>query len=149
MAVLNVTKNISTHPLGWVKTALQDGDELGAFPGHSVPALHDLAALYGISAKEIVEGNGVVFDADPIDRWVLDTGGKQLSNGQPVFAKTSVIWLPPNGPRPRAGSRSTAVVKKSTSVWWWVGAGTVLAGAIGYAAWAGKKGKKRHASTVP
>lgn len=100
--------------IDWVKTRLLKGDELGSFKGHEVSPEHDLARLYGVTARQIVEGNGVVFDTAPINAWVLATGGKKLSNGQPVFTENSVILLPPGGPRNAAANAPPK--KKSSTV---------------------------------
>lgn len=89
-----------------VLSHLLDGDELGQLRdvngkplGALVPPSHDLAALYRTTARAIVEANGVRFRTADIDAWVMDTGGKRLSNGQPVFAATSRILLPAGGAR--------------------------------------------------
>ena len=67
----------------FTQTRLQLGDTLAS-----------LAAQYGISAKEIVTGNGVAFTTSAIDAWVIATGGIRLSNGQAVFSGNSTILLP-------------------------------------------------------
>lgn len=88
----------------WAAAHLLDGDELGSTSTRNVVGAHDLARLYGVTAQEIVARNGVQFTSSAIDAWVLRTGGKKLSNGQPVFTARSVILLPIGGPRAPASS---------------------------------------------
>lgn len=136
MAIATIVEG-QPHPLGWVKTRLRTGDELGSFGSHKVPPEHDLARLYGISAQKIVEGNGVIFDTEPINEWVMRTGGKRLSNGQEVFADTSVIYLPPGGPRPPFTPGRTG-----SSGWLWVLLGLGAAGGLVALASSKKKGER-------
>lgn len=139
------------HPLGWVKSALVDGDELGSYVKDHVGAYdileevahsHNLSQLYGLQPRDIVEGNGVSWSTPAINDWVLRTGGKKLSNGQPVFASTSVIFLPPGGPRKQV----TAAVDHPTAssvgkVLAIVGGGLAALGALGagIAIWRGRR----------
>lgn len=105
MSVAVVRKG-APHPLGWVPTVLKTDDELGSFPGHDVPRARNLAELYDVSAKAIVEGNGYAFTSDAIEGdggWIHDLhvdglGGK-LVNGKWHFTGGTVIFLPPGGPR--------------------------------------------------
>jgi hypothetical protein len=94
------------HPLGWVPTVLKTDDELGTFPGHVVPRARNLAELYDLSARAIVEGNGYAFTSDAIEGdggWIHDLHaaglGGRLVNGKWHFTGGTVIFLPPGGPR--------------------------------------------------
>ncbi len=85
----------------WVQTRLQDDDQLDVSDRS-----HSLVKLYGLTARQIVEGNGIAFTSPAIEGdggWVENTGGKKLSNGRWVFSSGSVILLPPGGPRAAVG----------------------------------------------
>lgn len=116
----------------FVPTRLRDGDELGSFAGHVVEKSRNLSMLYGLTPRQIVEANGVSFTTSAIDEWVLRTGGKRLSNGQPVFSSSSVILLPEGGPRPAVGAPPSTPAPVA------VGAGFGLLAALGLAWWAFK-----------
>lgn len=118
----------------WIPVRLQAGDELGSQPGHTPARGHDLAALYGLTARAIVEGNGVRWDATAINAWVLRTGGVKLSNGQPVFSAASIIRLPAGGPRPAVTPPATATTQPSKAKWVFGGLLATAAAAAAYAA---------------
>ena len=131
---------------GWVPTKLLMGDELDSTPGHTVDPSHRLALLYNTSAQAIVEGNGILFDTNSINAWVLQTGGVTLSDGQPVFSNNSVILLPPGGPRPSADGSGGVVGPPAPSGVQEAGLSPFVVGAFGLVALVlllgGKKKKK-------
>jgi hypothetical protein len=96
-----------------VPTILQRDDALQVFSKRPADLAHSLADLYGIAPRDIVEKyNDVKWDKFAIDRWVMATGGirRPYDESQPFdeknklgwasFSDKSVIFLPPNGPRP-------------------------------------------------
>lgn len=91
-----------TPPSGWVATHLLDGDELAT-----------LGPLYHVAPRAIVEANGTTWSTPAINAWVLRTGGITLTNGQPVFARTSIIFLPAGGPRAAVAAPSPSTSSKA------------------------------------
>lgn len=78
----------------WAQTKVRAGD-----------TLQTIASRYNVAPEEIVEANGVKWGIQPINAWVIKTGGKWLpqsgdavpgspTGGWAVFTDRSTILLP-------------------------------------------------------
>lgn len=134
----------------WVPTRLRLGDMLGG----AATVADDLAKLYQVTPRQIVEANGIAWGTPTINAWVKATGGVTLSNGQPVFSGASVILLPPDGPRPRSTTpsklptapkpapvRAEAAVGRALVV---LGVAAAAIGGVGVAVAIARKRRKKH-----
>lgn len=120
----------TTSPAGWCPKQLAGGDTLASLSAQYFP---NLAEREG--ARFICEANGIPFNIQAINAWVISNGGRWLphvagtpviegspTGGWAVFTSTSKILLPckgtvePGKPAPPV----TTVDDTDGYSWWWL-----------------------------
>jgi hypothetical protein len=128
----------------WTRSRLLDGDELGSYPGHRVPAVRSLAALYAARlgppvgatqeereqahARVIVTRNGYPFTPAGVEKMLVNAGSRTVIGGAHVIDSRTVLELPVGGPRQPAGATPVTTSPSASNGW-------LVAGLFGLGGW--------------